>query len=192
MKPEKDKFHFFYLGNLFPTKGCLLLLDACKILKEKGAVFVCDVVGGETAEISAGQYEQEIRMRHLTDVVYYHGTRYGEEKEFFFRQADVFVFPTFYSCECFPVVLLEAMRHALPVISTFEGGIPDIVVDGETGYLVPQQAVDELQERMERFLCTPSLCSVMGEKGAARFRAHFTDRIFEERMKTILIRLSTR
>jgi glycosyltransferase involved in cell wall biosynthesis len=54
----------------------------------------------------------------------------------FFEKSHIFVFPTFYYYECFPLVLLEAMQHALPVISTDEGGIPDIAETGITGYIV--------------------------------------------------------
>ena len=50
------------------------------------------------------------------------------------KREDVFVFPTFYHNECFPLVLLEAMQHHLPCISTTEGGIPGIIDDKETGY----------------------------------------------------------
>lgn len=46
------------------------------------------------------------------------------------------MFPTYYHNECFPLVLLEAMQHGLPCISTNEGAISDIVDDGVTGYIV--------------------------------------------------------
>ena len=51
------------------------------------------------------------------------------------------LFPTFYHNECFSLVLLEAMEHGLPCISTTEGGIPGIVDDGKTGFLVPKHDV---------------------------------------------------
>lgn len=183
---EESNFRFFYLGNLIPSKGCLLLLDACEILARKGYIFSCDVVGGETAEITAVGYLAEIQNRNLLDRVFYHGKRYGAEKEDFFRQANVFVFPTYYKCECFPVVLLEAMQHRLPVISTYEGAIPDMVIEGKTGYLVLQRDLNSLVERMEFLLLNPALGAQMGLEGEAYFKAHFTKRIFEERMKMIL------
>lgn len=51
------------------------------------------------------------------------------------------LFPTFYHNEYFPLVLLEAMEHGLSFISTTEGGIPGIVDDGKTGFLVPKHDV---------------------------------------------------
>ena len=52
-------------------------------------------------------------------------------REAFLQTADIFVFPTFYFNECFPLVIIEAMMNGLPVISTDEGGIRDEVKDGK-------------------------------------------------------------
>ena len=81
--------------------------------------------------MGAVQFSEEVDKRNLNDRIAYVGRKVGEEKEAFFRQSDVFVFPTYYYNECFPLVILEAMEYKLPVISTNEGGIPDIVKDGE-------------------------------------------------------------
>ncbi|WP_349996691.1 glycosyltransferase family 4 protein, partial [Phocaeicola dorei] len=128
-----------FLSNLLINKGVFVLLDALRILKEKGYFFNCQYVGGETAEINAVQFSEEVDKRDLNDRVAYVGRKVGEEKEAFFRQADVFVFPTYYYNECFPLVILEAMEYKLPVISTNEGGIPDIVKDGENGLICEKQ-----------------------------------------------------
>ena len=63
------------------------------------------------------------------------GRKYGEEKERLFRESDIFVFPTYYDIECFPLVLLEAMQYGLPCVNTDEGGIRDIVVN-DSGFTV--------------------------------------------------------
>lgn len=69
----------------------------------------------------------------------YHGKKYGEEKERIFSESDIFVFPTYYGNQSFPLVLLEAMQHGLPCVNTDEGGIMDIVIDGGTGYICPKR-----------------------------------------------------
>lgn len=125
--------HLLFLSNLLISKGVIVLLDALKILKEKEYTFVCQFIGGETAEINAVQFFEEVNKRELSDLVTYVGRKVREEKEAFFRQADIFVFPTYY--ETFGLVNLEAMEYKLPVISTNEGGIPDIVKDGENGLI---------------------------------------------------------
>lgn len=76
--------HLLFLSNLLASKGVVVLLDALKILKEKGYSFVCDFVGGETAEIDATRFAKEVEARGLNRIAVYQGKKYGEEKEVFF------------------------------------------------------------------------------------------------------------
>lgn len=176
-----------FLSNLIPSKGVYVLLDACKVLKEWGLQFVCDFVGGETKEISCATFEAAVRERGLEDVVRYHGPRYGEEKQTFFRNADVFVFPTFYYNECFPLVLLEAMQWRLPVVSSDEGGIPDIVMDGENGFVCRRNDAFSLADALERLITDSSMRQQMGERGYQRYREEYTLEVFERKIVECLI-----
>lgn len=176
-----------FLSNLIPSKGVYVLLDACKVLKERGLQFVCDFVGGETKEISCATFEAAVRERGLEDVVRYHGPRYGEEKQTFFRNADVFVFPTFYYNECFPLVLLEAMQWRLPVVSSDEGGIPDIVMDGENGFVCRRNDALSLADALEHLITDSSLRQRMGERGYQRYREEYTLEVFERKIVECLI-----
>ena len=81
------------------SKGVIVLLDALKILKDKGYSFVCDFVGGETKEIDGNRFEQEVNNRGLDQLVKYHGKMYGQDKDSLFSNADIFAFPTFYNNE---------------------------------------------------------------------------------------------
>lgn len=119
-------------------------------------------------------------------MVAYHGRKYGKDKEAFFQSADMFVFPTFYHNECFPLVLLETMGHGLPCISTPEGGIPGIVDDGKTGYLVPKHNAEALAYKMEQLLVDADLRHKMGQAGWEKFEKEFTLEVFEKRMVEIL------
>ena len=92
------------------------------------------------------------------------------------------MFPTFYSNECFPLVILEAMEYGLPVVSTNEGGIQDIISDGKTGYVVEKQNPAALATALENLFKNPSLCTQMGNAGRKRFEEMFTEEWFEGRM----------
>ena len=120
--------HILFLSNLLVSKGVVVLLDALRILKCKGCSIICDFVGGETVEMDAVMFESEVAKRGLEGMAIYHGRKYGKDKEEFFRSADMFVFPTFYHNECFPLVLLEAMEHGLPCISTTEGEYQELLM----------------------------------------------------------------
>ena len=178
--------HILFLSNLLVSKGVVALLDALRILKDKGCSFVCDFVGGETVEMDAVMFESKVVKRGLEGMAIYHGRKYGKDKEFFFRSADMFVFPTFYHNECFPLVLLEAMEHGLPCISTTEGGIPGIVDEGKTGYLVPKHDAVALADKIEMFIRDTDLRHKMGLAGREKFEREFTLEVFEKRMVEIL------
>ena len=171
-----------FLSNLIPSKGVLVLLDACKILKSKGYSFVCDFVGGETAEINAARFNDEAKQRGLNQITVYKGKKYGKDKHDALQQADVFVFPTYYSNECFPLVNLEAMQHKLPVVSTDEGGIPSVVKDGENGLIAKRNDPQSLADCLERLLNNPELREQMGEDGYKKYKEHFTLQTFESNL----------
>ncbi len=179
-----------FLSNLIPSKGVYVLLDACKVLKERGMLFTCDFVGGETKEIDRAAFEMAVKERGLEGIACYQGPKYGEEKQRCFAQTDIFVFPTFYNNECSPLVLMEAMQYRLPLVSTNEGGIPDIVVDGENGFVCERQNVNSLVAALERLIKDSALRTRMGEKGYARYRELYTLEAFEERFVEVVAPLA--
>jgi glycosyltransferase involved in cell wall biosynthesis len=72
------------------------------------------------------------------------------------------------------------MAHKLPCIGTHVGGVPDIIVDGETGYLVPPNQPQILADRILRLLRNPDMAREMGERGYRRAMQEFTwDRVVE-------------
>ena len=169
--------HLLFLSNLLESKGVLVLLDALKLLSDKGYSFVCDFVGGETTEIDAARFKREVEQRGLNKLAIYDGKKFGEEKKQYFEQADIFVLPT--HNECFPLVNLEAMEYKLPVISTNEGGIPDVVKDGKTGFICEKKDADLLAHCIEQLFTDKELRLKMGEEGYKAFKQHFTLQAFE-------------
>ena len=94
--------------------------------------------------------------------------------------------------ETFGLVNLEAMEHKLPVISTNEGGIPDVVKHGINGLIVEVKsgkvAADELAERLAQLIDNPALREQMGEEGYKIFKEHFVIDRFEHAIKDALRR----
>ena len=136
--------------------------------------------------MGAVQFSEEVDKRNLNDRIAYVGRKVGEEKEAFFRQSDVFVFPTYYYNECFPLVILEAMEYKLPVISTNEGGIPDMVKDGENGLICEKQNPVSLADCIAKLSDDEELRVKMGSAGHEKFCREFTLDKFENRMRDIL------
>jgi hypothetical protein len=91
-----------------------------------------------------------------------------------YQRADVFVLPT--RADCYSLVSLEAMACGLPVVVTNLGGIPDIVVEGETGFLIDPDDTTALADRLNRLVSDPALRRRMGLAGRSR-----TENCFESR-----------
>lgn len=184
-EPKEGPFKILFLSNLIKEKGVFVLVEACSILRDKGYHFECDFVGGE-GDVSVKQFLAFVKALKLSEQVNYLGKRYGELKELAFEQADVFVLPSRY--DCFPLVVLEAMQHNLPVITAFEGGMPDMVDDGNTGFLISRyDDVESLAEKLEYLIINPLSRKEMGKNGRIKYEHNFTLSIFERRMHNILV-----
>ena len=176
--------HLLFLSNLIISKGVIVLLDALKILKDRGYSFVCDFVGGETQEMDAKRFEEEVDKRGLNQLAIYEGRKYGNDKEGYYNKADVFVFPTYW--ETFGLVNLEAMEHKVPIVSTNVGGIPDVIKDGENGLISEKENPVSLADCIAELLDDKSLREKMGEDGYHKFKQNFTVGAFEKKLDSCL------
>jgi glycosyltransferase involved in cell wall biosynthesis len=174
-----------FLSNLIESKGVFVLLEALKLLKTQGIKFQCNLVGGE-GDISSNELEEKLEDLNLTDCVFYLGKKYGKDKYKIFQKSDVFILPTYYHNECFPLVLLEAMQFGLPIISTNEGGLADIVENNETGFIVEKQNPTQLAVKITWLIKNTTKAKAMGEKGRDKFYKKYTIEFFEQRFIEIL------
>lgn len=177
---------FIFLGNLLIEKGPLVLLNACNILHEKGLPFHCHIVGAPTSEINLQELSRRISEKGLSDRVTLHGAQYGANKERILQKADVMVFPTFYHNECFPLVLLEGMKHRLVLISTAEGAIPDIIQNGVNGLIIEKNNTQALANAMQQLIESPETVQKMRQSAQEAYQTQFSDSLFIERLSRIL------
>ncbi len=168
-----------FLSNFSIKKGVNELFGAFEILKNKGTQFRGVIVGRPfdyTEEDLRNKVEELDMVQYVTVV----GPLYGSKKVNTFIESDIFAFPTYF--EAFPGVVLEAMQFGLPVVSTFEGAIPEIIQDGETGLLTEKQNVEQLANALELLINDQSLREKLGKSGKNRFFKHFTLEAFENSM----------
>jgi teichuronic acid biosynthesis glycosyltransferase TuaC len=135
------------VANLVPQKGHTYLLDSLKKITGSRSNFVLVIVGG-------GELERDLRQKTadlgLGDAVIFAGPRPHEEIATWINACDLFVLPSV--SEGSPTVLTEVMACGKPIVATNVGGIPDILKDGDTGYLVPPREVDDLADAVLRAL----------------------------------------
>lgn len=182
-KKVTSPVRILFLSNMMVAKGVFVLLEACSQLKNKNISFECHFVG-DWLDITESSFLEKVKELNLSDYVFAHGKKYDQEKNVYYQQTDIFVFPTLN--EAFGLVLLEAMQYELPVVASDEGGIPDIVVDSKTGYIVPKNDPNELAGKLVSLINDPTLRQSMGLAGRKRFEENFTINQFEERMVRIM------
>jgi len=179
-----------YLSNMMKEKGVFVLLEACKILKARKINFRMNFVGG-WVDITEGEFNDFVIKNDLGNLIAYHGRQYGEAKAKYFETADIFIFPTFYSNETFALVNLEAMQYELPVITTCEGGIPDVVSNNINGYLVEKKNPIALADKILYLIEHPETREKMGAAGRDRYEQMFNLKRFENNFVNILENLIT-
>lgn len=182
-KSSGSPVEVLFLSHLIRSKGMLVLIEACAILKARDTNFHCTIAGGD-AEMKQKEVEEIVRLRELTDLISFTGPVYGEKKVVLMKSADILAHPSFN--DCYPLVLLEAMSLSLPIISTFEGAIPEIVDTGITGFLVPSKDPKSLADKLEILIKDPELRDKMGAAGREKFEREFTLDRFEKRLAEIL------
>jgi glycosyltransferase involved in cell wall biosynthesis len=138
------------VGRLCEQKGQLLLVAAAAKLAQAGIEFELVLAGdGEMR----GAVEAKIRQSRLDGRVRITGWISGARVREELAAARALVLPSF--AEGLPVVVMEAMALCRPVISTYVAGIPELVVPGESGWLVPAGDVDALTQAMQAALEAP-------------------------------------
>ena len=120
--------------------------------------------------VGDGDLRQALQSQHDKSNIIFTGLR--KDLPELYACMDVFVLPSL--TEGLPMVLLEAMGSKLPVIATRVGFIPNVVKDGETGYLVSPGNEEELKERLLQLLNDSEKRKLMGENGFLRVKADFS------------------
>ena len=147
---EAEPAEVLYAGRLSPEKGVLELLEAARGLNL--------VVAGDGP------------LRHRVPIA--RGFVQHDELHLLYARAAVVACPS--RREGFGVTCLEAMAHGRPVVATRVGGLQDLVVDGETGIVVPPRDPAALRAALERLLADPDMRRRLGTAGRERARTHFS------------------
>jgi len=134
---QKHPFKIISIGSLQPYKGHRVLIDACKILKEKGLQFTCEIIGGGSLE---KQLNRQVDDLGLIPFVHFLGPLPQEAVSQILPTANCYVQPSIIDSrgkmEGIPVAIMEAMACKVPVVASNISGIPELVIDGVTGLLV--------------------------------------------------------
>lgn len=162
------------IGSLQEYKGQIHLIEACRLLVDRGQSVRCRIVGeGAWRSVLAGA----ISAAGLDGIVELLGSRTEREVAVLLRECDVYVQPSVVATdgqmEGIPVSLMEALATGLPVVSSDLSGVPELVRHGETGWLVPPGDPGALADALEEVALRPELALARGAAGRAHVKREF-------------------
>ena len=183
---DPDVPYAIFVGRVTRQKGLAHLLRAALLLDSRHQLVIC-AGAADTPELAAeiGELAKRIREQRGGRLVWIEGILPRQQVIHLLTAAGTFVCPSVY--EPFGLVNLEAMACETAVVGSRVGGIPEIVVDGETGYLVeyleedPEAFAQALADRIGRLLDDPALAERMGKAGRRRVLELFTWPVIAER-----------
>jgi glycosyltransferase involved in cell wall biosynthesis len=154
-------------GRLIPRKGVEFLLSAAATLQDEFPNLRVEIAGSGPQRPYLEQTSARLR---LTEHVKFLG--WIDDLRSVLPRWDIFVMPSLE--EGFPIAALEAMAAGLPVVASGVGGVPELVEDGKTGWLIPPGDVEALAARLRHLLRSPEEQLRMGANARARVRDHFS------------------
>lgn len=173
-RSEDGPLRIVAVGTLHEVKGQAHLIDACRLLAERGIDFTCRFIGDGPDRAAL---EARIQRHGLADRVEFVGRMTSDGVAAELAAADVLAAPSVPTRggkrEGIPVVLMEAMASGLPVVASRLSGIPELVTDGLDGLLVAPADDAPLADALARLSADPGLRKRLGEAGRARIQRDF-------------------
>jgi colanic acid/amylovoran biosynthesis glycosyltransferase len=162
-------------GRLVEKKGFPYLIEACRLLASRGVDFRCTIAGSGPLE---APLRRQIQDAGLADRVALTGEALKQEKiPEFMRDGDLFCLPCVWASDNdvdgLPQMLMEAMACGLPAVSTRLVGIPDLVLEGETGLLVQPRDAAALADALQGLIEDPDRAQRLAEAGRSWVRQRF-------------------
>jgi len=173
-----------FLANLCEGKGILTFIQALAHLPfAAGTKYI--IAGPWQEPQIKDRVLQLLRRQRLIPFVTFTGAVYGKEKDRLFASCDFFVFPTHYQFEVMSLTVLEALRAGLPVITTDTGVLSEVVVDGQTGFIVPPRNSIALVEKISLLVADDALRRRMGMNAYRRFQQQYSFGAYARRVSGV-------
>jgi glycosyltransferase involved in cell wall biosynthesis len=181
---RSNAINLLYLSNLFPQKGIFDLIEIFNVLLREFPDTTLSVVGGFPYMKTHEQVNKLIRKYNLENRISLKGPKYGKQKTREYYQADIFIYPTTFRQECFPLVILEAMQTGLPIIASDEGAISEMIDNGINGIVLKNWTAESFATEIGILINDAKLRSKLGENAKKKFRELFTVNNLERNMRS--------
>jgi colanic acid/amylovoran biosynthesis glycosyltransferase len=179
--------HLLCVARLEEKKGHAYLIEACRILMERGVDVTCTCIGAGPLERALGE---QIARSGLSERVVLAGPRTQEDVQRALSTAALFVLPSVVTAsgnaEGIPVALMEAMAAGVPVVSTMTTGVPELIDDGLSGTLVPPRDAGALADAIARLLEDRERCERFRVAAFQRVATEFRTDVAVEKVAAYL------
>jgi len=166
---DSQPTRILYLGHLSTAKGTLDLIEAARLLESED--FLLELIGEPLNPAVLGLIRERIAAYNLHQSVKIFAPEFGEQKLFRYACAGIFVLPS--HGEGMPISIVESMAAGLPVVATAVGGVPEMILHGETGLLVPPENPQALADALRTLLQSEEVRQSMGSRARERARDVF-------------------
>lgn len=185
-EPVSTAREILAVGRLIEKKGFHVLIEAARLLHERGVDFTLRIVGAGSEEANL---QDQIERSGLGELAVLDGPRPQSEVIACMREAALLAAPCVVgedgNRDGLPTVLLEAMAVGTPCIATDVTGIPELVHDGETGLIAPEGDPDTLADKIERLLGDADLRRRLSAAGRARIERDFDIDVNTQRLRDL-------
>lgn len=173
-----------YVGLIKDSKGIGDLVDAFSTLIKEGYNLNLKLVGDFESASYKKNIEDKIRELELERNIIFTGVLTGDDKNLAYESADIFCFPTYFECESFGIVAVEAMQFSLPMVLSSWRGVKSLVREGEGLYFHPRK-IDDLVVKLRMLVSDKELRKNIGTNARERYEKSYTDAIFIRSMTDI-------
>lgn len=169
------EFQVLSIGRLVEKKGIIFLLEAVKLLRDRGFRLKCSIIGEGPLR---GFFEDFVKRNDLEKFISFPGALEQGTVKKYLQEADVFVLPSTVmpngDKDGLPNVLLEALAIGVPVVSTPVSAIPELIISGQTGILIPDKDSEGIANAVEELARKPSLCDFLVQNGRRKVELDFS------------------
>lgn len=174
-KENHSEIIFLFLGLVDEFKGIFDLIEVIAKNKNKYNKRIKLLIGGNG---KTQKLKEFIRENEIENIVEFLGWVKGDSKQRILYKADVYILPSY--IEGSPVSILEAMSYGMPIISTYVGGIPELVENEKNGLLIEPGNLEQIEKALDFFVMHPENIKSYGDYSARLVQKHLPESVVNE------------
>jgi len=189
VEKEVDNINLVYLSNIMKSKGIFELIEAFEELSQVNRNLYLNIAGDFMADeyMNINQVKQEFYAKiEQNTKIRYHGKVFEKEKTMLLQKSDIFILPSYYRSEAFPISIIEAMACENAIITTNYKYLPEIVKESN-GVLVETNSIKSLKDGIEKLLHNKDRLKTIQMTNRQKVKEQFTLELYLKKLHEIVL-----